>query len=338
MRRTGRTLALRLGANESPFGPSPSAVAAMREAAIRVHRYGDPEGFDLRSAIAGRLGISLDQVTLGSGIDDLLLLVCRTFLNPGTAAVMSLGGYPTFAYAARGVGATVHTTPYSNDGNDIQRLADLARETSARVVYLANPDNPTGSWLLPEAVLQFRNALPQDCLLLLDEAYFEFAPAAPIISVDDPGVIRLRTFSKAHGMAGARIGYAIACKEACAEMEKIRLHFGVNLVAQAGALASLEDRSYVESVIQRTASARTRLAQIAVSVGMAPLPSATNFVTMDAGSRVRAEAILTELLERDVFIRKPGAAPFDRCIRVTVGTEAQMDLFAEHLRQVVSRI
>src|SRR5579872_215448 len=232
-RSSGRPFALRLGANESTFGPSPRACEAMRAAVERVQFYADPENYELRAAVAERWGVSLENVVVGSGIDDLLGLVVRAFLDEGETAVTSRGAYPTFNYDVVGYGGNLELVPYRDDRNDLEALAAAAHRTGARLVFLANPDNPTGSWHSGADLYTFLDALPARSLLLLDEAYCDFAPAEalPTFDAEDARVIRLRTFSKAHGMAGARIGYAVGAASIIREFEKIRLHFGVNLVA-----------------------------------------------------------------------------------------------------------
>ena len=335
-RRSGRALTLRLGANESAFAPSPLALEAMREAAAHVNWYGDPESYDLRTALAERHSIGRENIVIGCGVDDLLELIVRTYLEPGQTAVTSLGGYPTFAYHVAGYGGRLERVPYHDGRNDLTGLAEAANRTQARIVYLANPDNPSGSWVTAEEIGALVDALPEDCLLLLDEAYSDFAPAEalPPVDVSDPRVIRARTFSKAHGMAGARIGYALATAEIIAAFDKIRLHFGVNRVAQAGALASVQDTEHLASVVTAVAEGRTEYAALAREMGFTPLPSATNFVTMDVGGVERARALVAALAERGVFIRMPGAPPLDRCARVTVGTPEERAAFAEILRAV----
>ncbi|PWT72408.1 MAG: histidinol-phosphate aminotransferase, partial [Chloroflexi bacterium] len=211
-RKSGRSIRLRLGANESNFGPSPRALEAMREAILESANYGDPENYELRAAIAQVHGVKIDQVMVGSGIDDLLGLIVRTFLEQNDTAVTSLGAYPTFNFHVAGYGGTLERVPYRDDRNDLEMLAAAAVRTGAKMVYLANPDNPSGSWYTAAEIAAFRVTLPDSCLLLLDEAYCDFAPAdaIPPIDPEDGGIIRLRTFSKAHGMAGLRVGYSIA--------------------------------------------------------------------------------------------------------------------------------
>lgn len=337
-RATGRRIALRLGANESTFGPSPKAVDAMCAAAARASFYGDPESYELRRALAGLLGVGMEHLVIGCGIDDLLGLIVRAFLDPGETAVTSLGAYPTFNYHVAGYGGRIERVPYREDRNDLDALATAATRADARMVFLANPDNPTGSCYDVDQVIAFEEALPPTCLLLLDEAYCDFTPhdAIPPIDADDTHIIRLRTFSKAHGMAGARIGYAVAAEPTIRAFDKVRLHFGVSLLAQEGALASLGDPDYLNGVVAEVAAGRREYADLGQSLGLPTLPSATNFVAFDTGSPTRARALMEALAARDVFVRMPGAPPLDRLLRVTVGTPAERAAFAEALRTVVA--
>ena len=337
-RQRGRPLKVRLGANESAFGISPLARQAMLEALDHLAWYNDPESYELRAELARIHRVSMENIIVGSGIDDLLGLVAHTFITPGETAVTSLGAYPTFNYFVAAYGGQLSAVPYRDDRNDLTALIDRAANTGARLLYLANPDNPSGSWHksgdLEDAIAQ----LPPQTLLLLDEAYAEFAPAnaIPQVEPNDPQVIRLYTFSKVHGMAGARIGYAITASETVAAFNKIRVQFGVNRVAQAGALTSLRDHEFVSSVVAAVATGRQEYETLARKLGLATLPSATNFVSIDMGSFERARATMDALLAHGVFVRMPGAPPLNRCIRVTVGLPAERALFAEALTEVLA--
>jgi histidinol-phosphate aminotransferase len=335
-RRTARPFQLRLGANESLFGPSPHATEAMRAAVEQVALYGDPENAALRAELARAHGVAVENVMVASGIDDLLGLAVRAFVEPGVTAVTSLGAYPTFNYHVDGFGGHLERVPYRQDRNDLEALATAAHRVRARLVYLANPDNPTGTWHSARDLRTFVGRLPSDCLVLLDEAYVDFAPAdaIPAIEAADPRVLHLRTFSKAHGMAGARIGYAIGPAPIVAAFDKIRLHYGVNLIAQEGALASLADPAHIQRVVAAVAEGRREYEELARSLGLSTLPSAANFVAIDVGEAAQARALLTSLLEHGVFVRMPTAPPLDRCIRVTVAPPAQRAAFAAILREV----
>lgn len=330
-RRRGRRFLARIGANESAFGVSPRASEAMRAAVGEVSWYGDPENHALREALAARHGVATDEICVDAGVDSLLGLAVRMTVVPGTPVVTSLGGYPTFNYHVAGFGGVLHPVPYRDDREDPAALAAMVRETRAPIVYLANPDNPMGTWHDAATLQAFIDALPPECLLVLDEAYHEFAPAgsAPAIDTRDTRVLRMRTFSKAWGMAGARIGYAIGHRDLVTGLNKIRNHFGVNRVAQAGALASLGDDAFLALVRAAVQAGRERIYALAARHGLACLPSATNFVAVDLGSSARATAMLERLAMADVFVRMPGVAPLNRCVRIGVGTLAEHEILAE---------
>jgi histidinol-phosphate aminotransferase len=333
-RRTGVPFRARLGANESIFGPSPMAVAAMRAAAAEAWMYGDPENHDLKQALAAHHGIDPAHVAVGPGIDGLLGLICRLTLDPGTPVVTSLGAYPTFGFHVAGNAGNLTRVPYLGDHEDPEALLAAARRTKARLIYLANPDNPMGSHHSAAVIEAMVANLPEHALLLLDEAYADLAPpdAVPTIAADHPRVIRLRTFSKGYGLAGARVGYAITSPDLALAFDRIRDHFGMGRISQAGALAALADQDWLKAVQRRTLAARERLGAIARQNGLRALPSATNFVTVDCGrDGDHARRVLAEMAARGVFIRMPGVAPLDRCIRISLGDDAALDIVEETL-------
>lgn len=340
-RGRGHPFAARLGANENGFGPSPRAVTAMQAAAADIWQYGDSTSFDLLQALAAHLSVPPAALLVGEGIDGLLGLLVRLMVAPGDAVVTSDGAYPTFNYHVAGFGGVLHKVPYRADAEDPAALIARAHQVGARLLYLANPDNPMGSWHAGRVIEAMLPQLPADCLLVLDEAYVEFAPAGavPRIAADDPRVIRLRTFSKAYGMAGARIGYAIGHPDLIAGFERIRNHFGVNRLAQAGALAALGDGDWLAHVVEQVAAGRRRIAGIADENGMAALPSATNFVAVDTGrDGAFARALVAALDAAGVFIRMPGTAPLDRCIRISCAPEAELDILAAALPRALRRL
>lgn len=329
-RTRGRPFRARLGANENGFGPSPRVVAAMAEAAGEMWKYCDPDNFDLKSSIAAHLGLQAGNVVIGEGIDGLLGLTVRLFVREGDAVVTSLGAYPTFNYHVAGFGGRLVTVPYRDDREDLGALLDAVRRENAPLVYLSNPDNPMGSWWAASEIEAFFEALPETTILILDEAYGETAPpdALPAIDVSRPNLVRMRTFSKAYGLAGLRCGYAIGHPDTIRVFEKVRNHYGMNRMAQAGCLAALYDQDYLAGIVARTAAGRHRIAEIATGHGLKPLPSATNFVAIDCGrDGAFALKVMQELLARDVFVRKPMVPVLDRTVRISVGPEAEIDLF-----------
>jgi histidinol-phosphate aminotransferase len=333
-RRMGRPFRARIGANESVFGPSPKAIEAMREAAADVWQYGDPENHDLRAAIAAHHGVRPDNIVVGEGIDGLLGYLARMVVSEGTPVVTSNGAYPTFNFHVTGFGGRLEFVPYRDDREDPEALLVRARETNAPLIYIANPDNPMGTWNSAAVIQEMIGATPDDAILCLDEAYADFAPAdaLPPIDVSHPSVIRFRTFSKAYGMAGARVGYGIAHEDLALAFNKIRNHFGVNRIAQIGALAALADRDYLDEVRRKVAEALERIAGIAAANGLKPLPSATNFIAIDCGrDGAYAKALLDALIARGIFVRMPFVAPQNRCIRISAGRPHELDALTEAL-------
>lgn len=337
-RRSGTAFRARLGANESLFGGSPRALAAMQAATAGVFQYADPENHDLKQALAAHHGCTPAHIVVGPGIDTLLGLLCRLTLTPGTPVVTSLGAYPTFAFHVTGYGGALSRVPYRGDHEDPQALLDAARATGARLLYLANPDNPMGSHHPGSVIEALAANLPPDTLLVLDEAYADLAPPEAIaqIPADHPQVIRFRTFSKGYGMAGARVGYAMAEPELARAFDKVRDHFGMSRISQIGALAALQDQDWLAHVRRAVETARDRLGRIARANGLVPLPSATNFVTIDLGREGDfARRVLAECLARGLFIRMPGVAPLDRCLRISLGPDDALDVVEEVLPQAL---
>ncbi|RZS88612.1 histidinol-phosphate aminotransferase [Phyllobacterium myrsinacearum] len=340
-RQRNRPFRARLGANENGFGPAPSVIAAMREAAPEVWKYCDPENFDLKAALAAHLAVTPRNIVVGEGVDTLLGLTVRQYVREGTPVVTSLGAYPTFNFHVAGFGGRLVTVPYRNDREDLDALLDAVIREKAPLVYFSNPDNPMGTWHEAAAIEAFIAALPETTLLILDEAYGETAPASalPAIDVSRPNVLRMRTFSKAYGLAGMRCGYAIGGERQITAFDKIRNHFGMNRMVQIAALAALADQPYLNAVVARIIAGRDRIAAIAARNGLAAIPSATNFVTIDCGrDGTYAASVLSGLIERDIFVRKPMAPVLDRCIRVSVGLDGELGLFEEKLTETLAAL
>jgi histidinol-phosphate aminotransferase len=340
MRETGRSELVRLGANESAFGPSPKAVAAMSADLERLSWYGDPESYDLRAALAAKHGCRIEEVVVGSGIDDLMGLVVRAFVAPGGAALTTRGSYPTFNYHVIGYGGRLVYAPYRNDGClDLDALVDVAQRERPSVIYISNPDNPSGTFVRRDEIARFYAALPDDAVVMLDEAYADFVDGSDLLPAHiEDRLVRTRTFSKAYGMAGARIGYAITSENNVRTFQKIRLHYGVNRNAQIGALASLKDEAFRLHVVDQVAEARADYYALARELDLGYIESRTNFVCIDLGTAERAVRVMQQLLTHGVWIRKPGEAPLDRYVRVSAGTKPMREAFAQALRVVLDEV
>ena len=269
------------------------------------------------------------------------------FLPSQADAVVDVrwGPYPhVLTTTSRGTGRCLHKVPLSRGSGRTCRplFGTRARQVRPQADLRGpNPDKPHGApYQRADELRDFIAVLPPDCVLLLDEAYIDFAPEDALLplEVERAQVVRLRTFSKVHGMAGARVGYALAHRDVVAALDKVRNHFGVNRIAQAGALASLGDDAFVRSVVRQVEEGRREYGVLAAELGLQTVPSATNFVALDVGSGERARRLMQMLLQHGVFVRMPGVAPLNRCIRVTVGPSAERQAFAKVLCAVLPQL
>jgi len=333
-RRTGVPFRARVGANESGFGPSPKVIETVRAATPDMWMYGDPELFELKQALAAHTGLPAANIAIGEGIDGLHGLIARLIISPGDVSVTSLGAYPTFNYHVTGFGGRTVAVPYLGVQEHLDGLLETARRERAKVIYLSNPDNPMGSWWPAPELERFIAAVPEETLLVLDEAYCETATdfALPRIDIARPNVIRTRTFSKAYGLAGMRVGYAIGEAGFIAAFDRVRNHFGVTRLSQVAAMAALADQDWLWQVVERVEAARQSLYRIATENGLGAVPSQANFVAIDCGrDGDYAMGVLKALEGRGVFVRKPMAPGLDRHIRISVGPEVDMQAVAEAL-------
>jgi histidinol-phosphate aminotransferase len=320
-RELGIRDAVKLASNESPIGPSPAAVEAMCRAAPSVHRYPDATGFRLREALAHRHGVPMEHITLGNGSNEILALACLAFGTPADHAVI---GDPSFVYYA--IGLTMAGIPFTRvplrdrlswSVDDL--LAAVRPET--KLLFIANPNNPTGAYVPGDALARLLRELPPRVVAVIDEAYVDFADAPDYVSALELRGLRerllvLRTFSKAHGLAALRVGYAIGPPQAIGYLDRVRAPFNVGTLAQAAALASLEDREHLARYVQMNREERRRLASALTELGLQVAPSQANFVLVDFGEP--GASVYERLLHRGVIVRNM-PAPIDSWLRITVG-------------------
>lgn len=338
-RARNRPFSARMGANENVFGPSPKAISAITRVAGESWMYGDSEAHELRQMLGQHNGVSLENIMVGGGIDELLGYTVRIFVENGDVVVTSLGAYPTLNYHVVGYGGHLVFVPYSNDHEDIECLVDVACTHNAKLIYLSNPDNPMGTWWSSSVIERMIDRIPKGMMLLLDEAYHEFAPAGtvPDVDISNTRVLRFRTFSKAYGLAGIRIGYIIGEQGLIGEFDKVRNHFGVGRLAQEAALSALLDKEHLRLVVGKVEEARQRITRISLENGLSVIDSAANFVAIDCGSDSSfAKMVLTELINQDIFVRMPSVAPLNRCIRISVGLDSDLDLLSKALPKALN--
>ena len=331
-RISGIPFIARLGANESSFGPSPKVKQVIADSTADIFKYGDPDAFDLKKELEKHLKVPCENIIVGEGIDGLMGILCRLMLEQGDIVVTSNGAYPTFNYQVKGAGGRLETVPYLADYEDPDALIEKARQYKAKMIYIANPDNPMGTHHSAETIQRMIDSVPKESLLVLDEAYIELAPdgVAPKLDISNKNIIRLRTFSKAYGLAGARVGYAIGHTDLVKSFDKIRNHFGVNTIGQKAALAALKDQDYVSKVKVSIEQGRERINQIAIENGLNTISSSTNFVAVDCGvDGDFTRKVLSELVRMGIFVRMAFVPPQDRCLRVSVGVPEDIEHFAK---------
>ncbi len=338
-RARGAPFRARIGANESVYGPSPKVIEAVQQATQENWKYCDPDNYDLKNAIAEFHAVKPENVVIIEGIDGGLGLANRMLVEPGDHVITSDGAYPTFNFHVAACGGQLTKVAFRDDKEDIGALLDQAKAKSAKIMYLSNPDNPMGTWWSAADLEQAMTSLPDGTVMVLDEAYCDTAPkdALPPVNVDNPMVMRFRTFSKAYGLAGARVGYCLGEASVISNFEKVRNHYGINRLGQVAGLAAIKDQEYLKETVGKIAAARERISEVARKNQLSPIESATNFVTIDCRrDGAYAQKVMQELLARDVFVRMPGVAPLNRCVRIGAGLDRDMDLFEALLPEALA--
>jgi histidinol-phosphate aminotransferase len=334
-REYGVTDSIKLASNENPLGPSPRALRALQAALTDVHRYPDGSCYHLRRALARKLGVSPDSLVFGNGSNEIIELVVRTFLHAGEEAVMADQAFVIYRMLVQAQGGRGIIVPLRNFTHDLEAMAD-AITPSTRLVFLANPNNPTGTIVFREQWQEFLAAVPRDVVIVMDEAYFEYVddPRYPDGLADVGGdrlLIVLRTFSKIYGLAGLRVGYGVAHPAIIDLLNRLRAPFNVNTLAQVAALAALDDDEHVERTRQVNRAGMAFLTAAFAELGLECVPSWANFVLVRVGNAAR---LYDQLLRRGVIVRPVPVYGFPEHVRVTVGTAAENERLVAALRAV----
>ena len=329
---------IKLASNENPLGPSPAALKAMREVLANIHLYPDGNAYYLKQRLAAKLGIEPAQLILGNGSNELLEFVGHAFLEPGVDVVVSQYCFVVYPLVTKLFGANLITVPAKDYGHDLDAMLK-AITAKTRVVFVANPNNPTGTLVSTEALAKFIAQIPPNVVLALDEAYLEFldepANFIPLIKGgQQPNLILMRTFSKIFGLAGLRLGYGIACPELIAALEKIRQPFNTNSIAQAGALAALDDAAHVQRTRENNTQGLRYLKSECQKLGLEFVPSAANFLLVKVGLGGR---VFEEMQKLGVIVRPMGGYQLPEWVRITVGTPAENERCVAALKQVLGK-
>ena len=328
---------IKLASNENPLGVSPLAMQAMRQALADVARYPDGNGFELKQALSQHYGVETSQIVLGNGSNDVLELAARSFLTPGLEAIYSQHAFAVYPLATQAVGATGVEVPAHDFAHDLGAML-RAVSPRTRLMFIANPNNPTGTLIHSADLHAFIRALPPDVIVVLDEAYNEYLPAE--LKADSvgwlrefPNLIITRTFSKAYGLAGLRVGYAFAHAGVADLMNRVRQPFNVNSISLAAATAGLDDREFVRHSFELNQSGMRRITQGLTQLGLTYIPSFGNFVSFKVGD---ANAVFQQLLQRGVIVRPIASYGMPDYLRVSTGLEAENERFLEALGQSLS--
>ena len=326
---------VKLASNENPLGPSPKAVAAMREALDRAHFYPDGGGWALRTAIAEKLGLTRENVVLGNGSNEIIEFIGHAFLRPGDEVITARHAFAVYTLMAQLFGAKTIEVPDPGFTHDLNAML-AAVSWRTRQIFIANPNNPTGTMVGQQEIDDFMDRVPEEVLVIFDEAYYEFLDNPPDVLKfvrDGRNVVIMRTFSKIQGLAGLRIGYGLASKEIAEVLQKTRQPFNANSIAQAGALAGIYDDEYMRETRELTHEGREFLQSTFLSMGLEFVPSAANFVLVRVGD---GDKVVEALLRRGLIVRAMRSYKLPEWIRVSVGTMDQNRRFVAELQRLNS--
>jgi histidinol-phosphate aminotransferase len=331
----------KLASNENPLGPSPKALEAIRENLSELHRYPDMNAYATKTALAEKYQLKRENIILGNGSEGIMAYICRAFLQPGDEILTSDKTFIGFYILARASGCNLVTTPMTEDYRfDVKAMAQKITDNT-RVIYIANPNNPTGTYINKSEFDFLMEKVPAHCIVILDEAYFEYA----VLKEDYPdsmnyrydNVITLRTLSKAYGIAGVRMGYGFAHENFIENLHKVKLPFEPNLLAQKAAVAALKDEEHLKNTVELNSELMEKTVQYLKSKGLKPIPSVTNFVTFKTGSGEASDWMFQELLNQGVIIRPLKANEMNDFIRVSIGTRDEMDHYFEAMDNILPK-
>ncbi len=327
---------VKLASNENPLGMSPKAEAAMEKAIATLERY--PDDFELKNALANHCGLGMERIVLGNGSNDVLDMIARVFLAPGRSAVFSQHAFAVYPLASLSAGAELIAVPAKDFGHDLEAMRNAIRPNT-RLIWIANPNNPTGTFLPFRQLKTFMQEVPEDVVVVLDEAYNEYIPPAERVDTSTwlaefPNLVITRTFSKIYGLAGLRIGYALASVEIADLMNRVRQPFNCNNLALAAATAALDDHEFVARSYALNRAGMEQIVSGITCFGFSHIPSHGNFITIKVGD---AAALNQKLLKQGVIVRPIAGYGMPEWLRVTIGTEADNQRFLEALENAQQR-
>ncbi len=339
-RELGLTEIIKLASNENPIGPGKKALTAIQEALLGLALYPDGSGFSLKQSLSKKYLVDPEQITLGNGSNELLELVARAFLTPEHEVVFSQHAFAVYPIVTQSVGAKAVVVPAINYGHDLDGMLKAVTDKT-RIVFIANPNNPTGTLLSQESVERFIAALPYTCVCVLDEAYFEFVSSVePIDSIEwlkkFPNLLITRTFSKAYGLAGLRVGYGLSSPEMADILNRVRQPFNNNTLALLAAEAALSDEEHLQETVRVNTSGMTQLTEGFKKLNLEWIPSSGNFVLVDL--KQSGQVIYDALLRKGVIVRPVGNYELPNHLRISIGTELENQVFLNALAEILNNV
>ena len=337
-RELGITNIIKLASKENPMGPSPKALEAIQNSMINSHRYPDASGYDLRKKLSGMHNVNIDNVVLGSGSEGIMSTIMRTFLLRDDELISAENSFIGFRVLANASGNKIHWVPMRHHRYDLESMADKITDYT-KIVYIANPDNPMGTYITKKEFDNFYSHVPERVLIILDEAYFEYAqskedyPDSMTYRYDN--VITLRSFSKAYGLGGIRIGYGFAHNNLINNLLKVKAPFEPSSLAQVAGLAALDDSDFLFSSIELNKRGMEYIKKELELLGVDYIPSVTNFITTLWESETKATLLSKNLLEKGIIVRQLTAFGWPACIRISIGLEKENERFIESLKQII---
>jgi histidinol-phosphate aminotransferase len=330
---------IKMASNENPFGPSPEVVSAMSDAAKTINRYPDADCFYLKKALSEKHSVASDTIFIGNGSDEVFVLALKAFIHPGEEVLIADPTFLMYNIASVVEGAEVSSVPMKDMRYDLEAMAEAITDKT-KMIFIANPDNPVGSYVTAKEMDKFIERVPGNVILIIDEAYFDFAEAVDfpqtigLTARKDKNIIVTRTFSKAYGLAGLRIGYGIARRDIVEILNKVREPFNVNSIAQAAAVAALKGVEYVEKSISLVREEKKRFYKFFEELKLECIASSTNFILVNTGCD--SKLIFNETLKRGIIIREMSVWRLDGFIRVTIGSKEENDRFFKVFKEVMN--
>lgn len=328
---------IKLASNENPLGPSEKVIQVINKALPDITRYPDGNGFILKDALCRQLGVQANQITLGNGSSDILEFVVKCFADAGDEIIFSQHAFAIYGLVARMVGANPVVTPAKNFGHDLDAMANAVTDKT-KIIFVTNPNNPTGTWLKKAELVAFLQKVPERVIVVLDEAYFEYVnerdyPDGITLLPDFPNLLVARTFSKAYGLAALRVGYGISCAQIADVMNRVRPPFNVNSLALVAAAAALEDRYYVRQSVELNAFGMKHIIQGFEELNISYIPSVGNFIAFKVP---QAAQVFQDLLKKGVIVRPIANYEMPEYLRVSIGTQAENMRFLVALKEVLA--